>query len=226
MINEFTPATKTNYLLIDSWYTSAKILFHGLVNGCYCIGRIKSIRVIYPAGIKIGVDKFLKHIMPNETSIVTASNNKYYVYRYERKLIDIENAVVLISWSKQDLSDNTCFLLSTNISLDNQTIISYYEKRWNIEVSYRYHKSSFGFDKFQVESSKSINRYWSMVFLKYTFLEIFRVKSSKVLKLKTLGDTIPYFRNRYLVQIVRLAYACADNGIGLDSVIFKLGLVA
>lgn len=30
LINEFTPATKTNYLLIDSWYTSAKILLHGL----------------------------------------------------------------------------------------------------------------------------------------------------------------------------------------------------
>lgn len=39
-----------------------------------------------------------------------------------------------------------------DISLDNQTIISYYEKRWNIEVSYRYHKSSLGLDEFQVES--------------------------------------------------------------------------
>ncbi len=93
----------------------SKILFHGLVNGCHSIGRIKSNRVIYPAGIKIGVDKFSKHIMPNETSIVTASNNKYYVYRYDGKLNDIENAVVLTSWSKQDLSDNTCFLISTDI---------------------------------------------------------------------------------------------------------------
>jgi hypothetical protein len=89
--------------------------------------QIKSNRVIYPTSIKIGVDKFSKHIMPNETSIVTASNNKYYVYRYEGKLNDIENAVVLMSWSKQDLSDNPCFLISTDISLDNQTIISYYE---------------------------------------------------------------------------------------------------
>ncbi|EKQ51706.1 MAG: transposase family protein [Clostridium sp. Maddingley MBC34-26] len=227
MINEFTPATKTNYLLIDSWYTSANILLHGSVSGCHSIGRIKSNRVIYPAGIKIGVGKFSKHIRPNETSIVTASNNKYYVYRYEGKLNDIENAVILISWTKQDLFDNPCFLLSTDISLDNQTIISYYEKRWNIEVSYRYHKSSLGFDEFQVESSKSINRYWSMVlFLTYTFLEIFRVKNSKTLKLKTLEDTISYFRNNYLVQIVSFAHTCTDNGISLDSFISKLGLVA
>jgi hypothetical protein len=112
LINEFTPATKTNYLLIDSWYTLAKILLHDLVNGCHSIGGIKSNRVIYPAGIKIGVSKFSKHIRLNETSIVTASNNKYYVYRYEGKLSDIENAVVLISWTKQDLSDSPCFLPS------------------------------------------------------------------------------------------------------------------
>ena len=129
-------------------------MLHGLVSGYHNIGRIKSNRIIYPAGIKIGVDKFSKHIIPNETSIVTASNSKYYVYRYEGKLNDIENTVVLISWNKQDLSDNPCFILSTDISLDNQTIISYYEKRRNIEVSYRYLKSSLGFDEFQVESSK------------------------------------------------------------------------
>lgn len=226
LINEFTPATKTNYLLIDSWYTSAKILLHGLVNGCHSIGRIKSNRIIYPSGIKINVSKFSKYINANETSLVTASNNKYYVYRYEGKLNDIENAVVLISWSQKDLSDKPCFLISTDISLDNQTIISYYEKRWDIEVSYRYHKSALGFDEFQVESLKSINRYWSMVFLTYTFLEIFRVKYGKSLRLKTLGDTISYFRNNYLVQIVSFAHACADNGIDLDSVISKLGLVA
>ncbi len=109
---------------------------------------------------------------------------------------------------------------------DISTKISYYERRWNIEVSYRYHKSSLGLDEFQVESSKSINRYWSMVFLTYTFPEIFRVKNSNILKLKTLGDTISYFRNNYLVQIVGFAHSCADNGISLDSVISKLGLVA
>ena len=41
------------------------------------------------------------HIKSNETSVVTASNNKYYIYRYEGKLNDIENAVVLISWNKR-----------------------------------------------------------------------------------------------------------------------------
>ena len=226
LINEFTPVTKNNYLLVDSWYTSAKILLHGLINGCHTIGRIKSNRVIYPAGIKTNVKKFSSYIRTNETSLVTASNNKYYVYRYEGKLNDIENAVVLISWTKNDLSDNPAFIISTDVSLDNKTIISYYEKRWDIEVSYRYHKTALGFDEFQIQSLKSIHRYWSMIFLTYTFLEIFRVKCGKLYKFKNIGDVILHFRNNYLVKIVSFAHECADNGIDLQSTIAKLGLVA
>ena len=226
LINEFTPVTKNNYLLVDSWYTSAKILLHGLINGCHTIGRIKSNRVIYPAGIKTNVGKFSSYIKSNETSVVTASNNKYYVYRYEGKLNDIENVVVLISWTKNDLSDNPAFIISTDVSLDNKTIISYYEKRWDIEVSYRYHKTALGFDEFQIQSLKSIHRYWSMIFLTYTFLEIFRVKCGKLYKFKNIGDVILHFRNNYLVKIVSFAHECADNGIDLQSTIAKLGLVA
>ncbi len=226
LINEFTPVTKNNYLLVDSWYTSAKILLHGLINGCHTIGRIKSNRVIYPAGIKTNVKKFSSYIRTNETSLVTASNNKYYVYRYEGKLNDIENVVVLISWTKNDLSDNPAFIISTDVSLDNKAIISYYEKRWDIEVSYRYHKTALGFDEFQIQSLKSIHRYWSMIFLTYTFLEIFRVKCGKLYKFKNIGDVILHFRNNYLVKIVSFAHECADNGIDLQSTIAKLGLVA
>ena len=226
LINEFIPVTKNNYLLVDSWYTSAKILLHGLINGCHTIGRIKSNRVIYPAGIKTNVKKFSSYIRTNETSLVTASNNKYYVYRYEGKLNDIENVVVLISWTKNDLSDNPAFIISTDVSLDNKTIISYYEKRWDIEVSYRYHKTALGFDEFQIQSLKSIHRYWSMIFLTYTFLEIFRVKCGKLYKFKNIGDVILHFRNNYLVKIVSFAHECADNGIDLQSTIAKLGLVA
>ncbi|CAG9708870.1 IS701 family transposase [Clostridium neonatale] len=226
LMNEFTPVTKNNYLLVDSWYTSAKILLHGLINGCHTIGRIKSNRVIYPAGIKTNVKKFSSYIRTNETSLVTASNNKYYVYRYEGKVNDIENVVVLISWTKNDLSDNPAFIISTDVSLDNKTIISYYEKRWDIEVSYRYHKTALGFDEFQIQSLKSIHRYWSMIFLTYTFLEIFRVKCEKLYKFKNIGDVILHFRNNYLVKIVSFAHECADNGIDLQSTIAKLGLVA
>jgi len=61
-----------------------------------------------------------------------------------------------------------------------------------------------------------------MVFMAYTFLEIFRVSTMKMLKLKTIGDTIGYFRQQYLVDVDKFAYSCTVKGVTLESVIAKL----
>lgn len=224
LIDEFESVTENTYLLIDSWYTSGKIMLHALKRGYHTIGRIKSNRVIYPGGIKTSVKEFSDLIRKNETCLVTVGDDKYYVYRYEGKINDLDNAVILICWSKADLSDKPTAIVSTDVSLEASTIIQYYQNRWDIEVSYRYHKNSLGFDEYQVESLTSIKRYWSMVFMAYTFLELHRVSNRKTLKLKTIGDTIVYFRNLYMVDIAKYAYSCAVNGVGVDSMITKLGI--
>jgi len=220
LVDEFTPVTNTTYLLVDAWYTSGKLMLHGLKRGYHTIGRIKSNRVIYPFGIKTSVKDFSTHIRKNETCLDTVGDNKYYVHRYEGKINDLENAVILICWSKADLSDKPAFVVSTDVSLDSSKILEYYQNRWDIEVSYRYHNNSLGFDEYQVESLTSIKRFWSMVFMTYTFLELFRVAN----KLKTIGDTIGHFRQQYMVEIAKLAYSCAAEGLSLDSMISKLGI--
>ncbi len=226
LMDEFVPVTETTYLLVDAWYTSGKLMLHALSKGYHTIGRIKSNRVIYPGGIKTGVKGFSAFISKEETCPVTAGDDTYYVYRYEGKINDLENAVILICWSKADLSDKPAFILSTDVSLTTSEILTYYQNRWDIEVSYRYHKNSLGFDEYQVESLTSIKRFWSMVFMTYTFLELFRVPNKKSLKLQNLGDTIGYFRKQHLVSIAKFAYTCAAKGVNLDVVITKLGMAA
>ena len=226
LMDEFIPATEITYLLIDAWYTSGKVMLHALSKGYHTIGRIKSNRVIYPGGIKTNVKKFSTFIRRNETCPVTAGDNTYYVYRYEGKINDLENAVILFCWSRKDLSDEPTFIISTDVSLTTSTILEYYLKRWDIEISYRYHKNSLGFDEYQVESLTSIKRFWSMVFMTYTFLELFKVSNKKSLKLKNLGDTIGYFRKQYLVGIAKFAYTCAVNGVELCTVVSKLRAAA
>ncbi|MCX7921559.1 MAG: IS701 family transposase [Clostridia bacterium] len=226
LIDEFVPATEITYLLVDAWYTSGKLMLHALRKGYHTVGRIKSNRVIYPGGIKTNVKEFATHIRKDETCPVTAGEDTYYVYRYEGKINDLENAVILICWSKKDLSDKPAFIVSTDVSLTTSTILEYYQNRWDIEVSYRYHKNSLGFDEYQVESLTSIKRFWSMVFMTYTFLELFRVSNKKALKLQNLGDTIGYFREQYLVCIAKFVYSCAEKGVSLNAAITKLGLAA
>ena len=65
-----------------------------------------------------------------------------------------------------------------------------------------------------------------MIFLTYTFLELFRIKYGKLYKLKNIGDVILHFRNNYLVKIFLFTHNCADNGIDLEATISKLVLVA
>lgn len=109
LISEFKPVTEVTYLLIDAWYTSGKVILHALSKGYHTIGMIKSNRVIYPQGIKISVKEFAKFVRKDETCPVTAGDTTYYVYRYEGKINDIENAVIPISWSKEDLSDTPTY---------------------------------------------------------------------------------------------------------------------
>ncbi|MCF6464933.1 hypothetical protein C3E90_03360 [Clostridium sp. Cult2] len=61
------------------------------------------------------------------------------------------------------------YILSTDITLDNKTIIDYYLVRWNIETSYRYFKENLAFDGYRIGSQISIERYflvcfWHMLF--------------------------------------------------------------
>lgn len=226
LIDEFVPATETTYLLVDAWYTSGKLMLHALRKGYHTIGRIKSNRVIYPGGIKTNIKEFSSFVRKNETCPVTAGDHTYYVYRYEGKINDLQNAVILMCWTEADLSDKPTFIVSTDVSLTTLAIIEYYQNRWDIEVSYRYHKNSLGFDGYQVESLTSIKRFWSMVFTTYTFLELFRASNKKTLQLQNLGDTIGYFREQYLVCIAKFAYSCAENGVSLNAVITKLGFAA
>ncbi|MCR4435758.1 MAG: IS701 family transposase [Clostridiales bacterium] len=226
LIDEFLPVTEVTYLLIDAWYTSGKMMLHALSKGYHTIGRIKPNRVIYPAGIKTNVKEFSKLVSKEETRPVTVGDQTYYVYRYEGKINDLENTVILFSWSKKDLSDGPVFIISTDVSLTTSRIIEYYLKRWDIEVSYRYHKTGLGFDEYQVESLTSIKRFWSMVFMTYTFLKLFRASNKRTLKLETIGDTIGYFRKQYLVSIVKFVFACAENGMDIDTTFSKLGIAA
>lgn len=192
----------------------------------HTIGRIKSNRVIYPGGIKTNAKDFSTHERKNEACSFTVGDNTYYVYRYEGKINDLDNAVILMCWSEADLSNKPSFVVSTDVSLSIHTIIMYYQKRWDIEVSYRYHKNSLGFDEYQVESLTSIKRFWSLVFMTYTFLELFRVSNKKSLNIQNIGDTIGHFRKQHLFNIVKYTYTCAVNRVSFDDVVAKLGYVS
>ena len=100
---------------------------------------------------------------------MTVKGRKYYVYRYEGNLNGIPNAVVLLTFPEGKLfqADALRAFLCTDASLSDAQILSLYVQRWAIEVFFREAKRRLAFDKYQIRSSKGIQRFWLIASLAY-----------------------------------------------------------
>lgn len=181
----FTKEHKT-YLLMDSWYSSSSLIMNALKEGIHSIVPLKNNRKVFPEGIEIQLKEYENLIDKSSLNLVTVKGKDYYTYRYEGNLNGIENAVVLFSYEVDgNKLKSPMYILSTDISLSNGQIISYYLNRWEIEVSFRYQKDSLGLDHYEMRSLKGINRYWQIIYLAQNYLFL-KCKDSK----ETLGKTI------------------------------------
>ena len=125
-----------SYFLCDCWYVSEKIINTFAAREFHTIGALKTNRMLYPFGFKKRLNEFaaLLSITRFNFHFVTVKRQKYYVYRYERKLNVIENAVVLLSYLEKAFGNPKALraFLSTDVSLSVDETLSYYAGRWNI----------------------------------------------------------------------------------------------
>lgn len=167
--DELPKAPVKSYFLCDSWYSSSKIMESFIKKGFYTIGALKTNRIIYPCGIRIQASKFAAYLRKQDAdvSLVTVDHRQFYVYRYEGKLNDIENAVVILSYPKEAfLNPKTLrVFISTDTSLSTQEILDTYVCRWPIEVFFRESKRKLALDKYQIRTCKGTQRYWLIMSL-------------------------------------------------------------
>jgi hypothetical protein len=201
------------YVLCDSWY-SCKALFDASAERGYTyIGAIKTNRVIYPKdherlGIKLHA--FAKTLSQEDVSLVTAGNHEYYVYTYNGKLNDLEEATIVLSWPKDALFNEKA--LKAFISLDSTTntidILSHYVHRWPIEIFFRESKRYLGLDDYQIRSESAINKYFVLLMLTYTYCE-----------LEVSGDSLNFSKGiksaRKEVQQTRVAWIHEQSRVGV-----------
>lgn len=127
-----------SYFLCDCWYVSEKTINTFAIKGFYTIEALKTNRMLYPFGIWQNPSAFASLLSVTHTDfhLVTMKKQKYYVYRYERKLDGIENAVVLLNYPEKALGKPNALraFLSTDVLLSTDEILSYYVCQWPIEV--------------------------------------------------------------------------------------------
>ena len=86
------------YVLVDSWFTCARVIDSYATVGYHLIGALKINRILYPQGIRTSVKDFAAHIRKEDVRLVTVNGSSYWMYRYEGALSEIDNAVVLLCW--------------------------------------------------------------------------------------------------------------------------------
>jgi SRSO17 transposase len=211
MIESF-PAEENEqvYVLMDSWYTSEKVINACNSKGFHVIAAVKTNRLICVSGITISIADFaVQHIRKSDLRSVTVDGQgMYWIYDYEGPLSEMENVKALLSWKDEyaDSSKPQVCLLCTDLSLDLVTIQRYYHVRWNIETGYRYFKELLGFDHYQLLSFEGIQRFWAIQYLTQNYLEMQRQEWMKDVKHLTLGDVVYRIRQEYFGQIIVYVY--------------------
>ncbi len=213
---------KPTYVLADSWYISDKFINQLQSKGYQVIGALRSNRIIYPQGIRIKLSDFRAQINPKHLKTFKVNGRRFYTYRYEGPIKGIENCVVVLSWIDEfNPEKSPKHIISTDVSLSDKEIISYYGNRWEIETNYRNQKENLGLDHCEMRSLKGIKRFWRLVYTAYVFL--CNIKFKAKLKLDTLGDTIKYFIKISNTKLVKLIIELHEETHSEEKVLDYLG---
>ena len=102
-------------------------------------------------------------------------------------------------------------VFTTDLTLEIQQIIEYYQHRWHIETAFRDLKQEFGFSGYRVKSRKSINRFVQLSFIaaSLTKLVFFKTETTDTpLTVKTVCQYlgIHWYHPKKLTQGLRVAY--------------------
>ncbi len=216
--------TNQIYVLTDSWFASEDLFDSNLSYGYHTISGFKPNRCIYAKGIKIKISNFIKYISETEYKDVTIKDKTYKVYRYEGKASGIDNAVVLICYEANKENPKVVSILSTDTGLSSKKILKYYSNRWKIETSFLYLKDRLGLKHYQMRKVKGFTRFWTVVYLAYTLLELHRAKVSQEKSKLTLGDVILLFKGATFRSIITLTYILATIKISLSELYKIFGL--
>lgn len=209
------------YALVDSWFTCSRIIDSYATAGYHLIGALKTNRILYPQGIRISVQHFAAHVSKEDVHLVTVNGSSYWTYRYEGALNDIPNAVVLLCWPEQAFGQPKALraFLCTNVSLETETICTYYSKRWPIEIFFRQSKGNLGFETYQVRSATAFIRLWALLAWTHLFC------TAGLEQPCSFGDGLRTVRKQVKQDIAQFIYDCGRKNIPFQVIQKRLKLV-
>jgi len=225
LIEQFDKYYNSNqdiYVMTDSWYNNEDIISHTLNKGYDYIGATRINYSIDYNGESIKISDFYPEINTDELDFVSINNEFYFVYEYEGRVANVDNVKLLLCWENgASLDDAPKCILTTDLTLNKETVIKYYSKRWEIETSYFYFKNELGLADYRLHSLKSITRYLQLVYLAYNYLEILKILSPDDKRLSYFIDLASEYFFKNLVDYIHQA---GKKGIPKEQVYDTLDL--
>lgn len=230
---------KTGVVIGDSWYGSKDVINRVLeqeYQGIFAIKRNRKIKLRDGEHLKVG--KKIEVLNEIEAHLVTVEQNMYRVWRYSVHLSGIERdwVSVLICQKLQFQEDNDdnevskwsdhMILMSTDEKMSDHLILKLYEKRWKIEVFYKFSKGCLGLGKSQSRGIRTLLRFLILLFFSYTFLALSRFgNSSLFIPSKSYYDAQSKVIDGCLDQMIIWVYVQATLGIPMDQIRLQLGFI-
>lgn len=202
------PAGFPVYVLFDSWYASNKLLTFCRRQGWHVICAIKSNRTL--DGVKLSQwNQRLKHqpyirVNPTATDPETHRSKRPYLVRaLKGKLKNVPFEVCVLISKRHRGDKRPKYFLCTDLSLSPQQILTFYQKRWPVEVDNFYVKQLLGLGDFRIQSVEAVEKWFAIVFLAYTYLQWRFNHAPPQQKLKTVADVIRLHRQEHLHGLLR-----------------------
>jgi len=162
------------YILFDSWYASAKLIKFCRRQRWHVICALKANRRINKKRIDQH-DQSLRHKRYQRVTLNAADKPRkkrtYLVRTVRGHLEEVPDQVCVLISKKHPGDKRPKYFACTDLSLSVLQILSYYQKRWPVEIDNFYLKEALGLGDFRLQSFEAIQKWFAVVVLALNYLQ-------------------------------------------------------
>lgn len=197
------------YVLFDSWYASAKLIKYCRNRRWHVICALKNNRTFRKSGAAQSgqLCKTARRIRKKDftrTKVKSSDDSSisYWVNAQRGYLNKLKDEVSIFISKMHNNDKRPNFFMCTDLSLSARQALSFYTKRWAVEVDHLYLKVHLGLADFRLRSYEGVRRYFDLTCLTLAFL-YWRLAKENRADVRTISDVIAVHRQQQQENFIR-----------------------
>jgi len=209
------------YVLLELWYTSAKLVKWIRQQGWHAIGAVKSNR-------KVSGQKLTEHHRAfkgrsyERVSLELANKQRrtYWTRTLTGRIRGVPGEVRVVISQRGPGVRTPKYFLCTDTTLSAQAILTRYQQRWSQEVDYWYVKLQLGLADFRLQSYEAIAKWYAVVYLVLVYLYWQQYEHQANQGASTsLSEVLARIRQDHQREVLRAACEEVARGASVEEVV-------